>query len=108
MVKPFIAVLLCSYLLKSFSMVDYRTAAQIEEVLARSTIARPSSLPMTNMSQRMLNGDPLTQLASSLRGLLTLAQLDEQSFVRMDTDAASFRTGRALGFQRTLGAGVFG
>ncbi len=84
-------------------IVDDRTAAQIEEVLAHSTIACPSSLPTTNMSQCMLNSDPFTQLASSLRGLLTLAQLNEQGFVRMDTDAASFRTGRALGEHSDIG-----
>src|SRR2546425_8401361 len=56
----------------------------------------------------MLNRHPFTKLGSSLRGLLTLAQLDEQGFIRMDTDAASLRSRRALGFQRALRAGDFG
>ena len=89
-------------------IVDDRTAAQIEEILAHAPIARPSSLPPAHMGQGMLNRHPFTKLGSSLRGLLTLAQLDEQGFIRMDTDAASLRTGRALGFQRALRAGAFG
>jgi hypothetical protein len=74
------------------------TTAQIEEVLAHASIASASSLPLTYMSQGMLNCHPFAQLSTSLRGLLTFAQLDEQGFIWMDADTAPFGTGGALLF----------
>lgn len=58
-------------------IVDNGAPTQIEEIFAQPAIAGASALPLTHMSQRMLNCHPLTKLISSLRSLLTLAQLDE-------------------------------
>jgi hypothetical protein len=52
---------------------EHNTSAQIEELLAQSTIACAPSLPLTHMSQGMLDGRWFTQFAPSLDGLLTLA-----------------------------------
>ncbi len=78
--------------------MDDGASAQIEEILAQSQIAGTSSLPLTHMSQAMLDSYPFAQLGTSLRGLLALAQLDEQGFVRMDADATTLGTGGALLF----------
>ena len=88
-------------------IVDNGTPTQIKEVFAESSITRPPSLPPSNMGKSMLHCHSFTKLSASLRGLLTLAQLDEQGFIGVNTDATPFRAGRALGFQRTLGADVF-
>ena len=53
--------------------MDDGAAAQIEEILAQPAIACASSLPLTNMSKRMLNGDPFAQFGPSFWRLLALA-----------------------------------
>ncbi len=53
--------------------MDDRAAAQIEEIFAHTPIACAPSLPLTNMSKRMLNGYPFAQLSPSIRGLLALS-----------------------------------
>ncbi len=52
--------------------MDDSAPAQIEEVLAHTSIAGAPPLPSTNMGKSMFNGYPLTQLNSPLRRLLTL------------------------------------
>ena len=74
-------------------IVDDGTAAQIKEILAEPAVAGTSTLPLTNMGQRMLHGHPFAQFGPSLWGLLALAQLDEQGFIGMDADTTSLRTG---------------
>jgi hypothetical protein len=54
-------------------IVDDGTAAQIEEILTQAAIAGASPLPPTNMSKRMLNGDPFAQFGTSFRRLLAVA-----------------------------------
>jgi hypothetical protein len=54
-------------------IVDNGTSAEIEEILAQSTIARTSSLPPTNMGQGMLDRYSFTQFGSSFWRLLTLS-----------------------------------
>ncbi len=54
-------------------IMDHSTAAQIEEILAQAAIAGASPLPPTNMSKRMLNGDPFAQFGTSFRRLLAVA-----------------------------------
>lgn len=88
--------------------MDDGASAQIEEIFAQSQIPGASSLPLTHMSQAMLDSYSFAQLGTSLRGLLALAQLDEHGFVRMDADAAALGTTAALLFQGALGAGLFG
>jgi hypothetical protein len=44
-----------------------------EEILAHAAIACASSLPLTHMSQGMLDSDPFAQFGPSLRGLLAFA-----------------------------------
>ena len=53
--------------------MDDGAAAQVEEILAQAAIAGASSLPSTDVRQRMLNRYPLAQFAASLRSLLALA-----------------------------------
>src|SRR6266566_9915843 len=67
---------------QDMEIVDDRAAAQIEEILAQSAIACAPSLPVTDVSEGMLNGDPFAQFGASLRRLLVLAQFDEQGFFR--------------------------
>src|SRR6266566_7045705 len=93
---------------QDMEIVDDRAAAQIEEILAQSAIACAPSLPVTDVSEGMLNGDPFAQFGASLRRLLTLAKFDEQGFIGMDADTTSFGTGGALGFQGALSAGRLG
>jgi hypothetical protein len=54
-------------------IVDNGAPAQIEEILAHSTIPSTSPLPPTHTSQSMLDGHPFAQFGSSLRRLLTLS-----------------------------------
>src|SRR6266487_539413 len=54
-------------------IVDNGAPAQIEEILAQSTIPSTSSLPPTHTSQRMLDGHPFAQFGPSLRCLLALS-----------------------------------
>ncbi len=54
-------------------IVDDSTAAQIEEVLAHTSIASTAALPSAHMSKGMLNGHPFAQLGTPLRRLLALA-----------------------------------
>src|SRR5215469_4197255 len=93
---------------QNMQIVDDGTAAQIEKILACSPVAGASALPPTYMGQCMFHCYPLTKFCSSLRCQLSRSQLDQQGFVRMNAHAASLGTGGALGFQRTLGACVFG
>ena len=48
-------------------------SAQIKEILAQSEITGASSLPLTHMSQGMLNCHPFAQFCTSLRRRLPLA-----------------------------------
>ena len=89
-------------------IVDDSAATQIEEILAHTPIAGALALPSTDMGEGVFHSDSFTQPGATLRRLLTLSQLDEQSFVRMNADAASFGNGGALRSQRTLRAGFFG
>ena len=54
-------------------VVDDSATAQIEEVLAYTSIASTSALPSTYMGKGMLNGHPFAQLGTPLRCLLTLS-----------------------------------
>ena len=83
-------------------------AAQIEQIFAHPAIACASALPSSNMCEGVFHSDPFTQLGASLWRLLTLSQFDEQGFIRVNADAASFGVGGALGFQGTLRARLFG
>ena len=83
-------------------IVDDGTTAQIEEILAQAATTGASSLPSTDVRQRMLNRYPLAQFAAPFRSLLALAQFDQQGFIGMDADTATPGTGGALGFQRAL------
>jgi hypothetical protein len=58
---------------QNVQIVDDGAPPQIEEILAKSPIACTSSLPLTHMSQGMLNRYPFTQFVPSLRSLLALA-----------------------------------
>jgi hypothetical protein len=89
-------------------IVDDSASPQVEQILAYAPIAGALSLPSTDMRERMLNGDPLAQFLAALRRLLSLAQFDQEGFIRMNTHASPFRTGGALGFERALGTDVFG
>lgn len=53
------------------------TTTKIEEVFALPSIASSFALSLANLGKGMLDDHPFTQLSSSLRRLLTLAQLDE-------------------------------
>ena len=53
-------------------IVDDSAAAQIEKVLAHTSVASTASLPLTNMSQGMLDGHLFAQFGPSLNGLLAL------------------------------------
>ncbi len=53
-------------------IVDDRTSAQIEEILAHTSIASMASLPPANMGKGMLNGHPFTEFSPSLWRLLAL------------------------------------
>jgi hypothetical protein len=88
-------------------IVDDGATAEIEEVFAHSPIASAATLPLTHMSQGMLDSHSFAQFAPSLCGLLALAQLDEQGFIGMNTHTASIRTGGTLLFQWALSAGFF-
>src|SRR5215472_16996461 len=70
-----------------------RAASQVKEVLADASIARPTSLPASDMGQAMLHRHPLAQLGTSQRGQLPLAQLPKQSLIWVDRDAAPMRAG---------------
>ena len=54
-------------------IVDDGTAAQIEEILARSVISSASALPPTNMGKCMFNRYAFAQFDPSRRGLLALS-----------------------------------
>lgn len=56
----------------------------------------------------MLDGDPLAQPGTTLRGLLGGAQLDQQRLVGVDLHAAPAEAGGALGPQRAGLAGAGG
>ena len=84
-----------------------RAATSIEKVLAHPTIAGTPTLPSPNAGQGVLHCHAFTQLSAPLRGLLARSQFDEESFIRVDADAAPFRAGRALCLQRTLSARLF-
>jgi hypothetical protein len=88
-------------------IVDDGAPTQIEEILAQAAIPGTSSLPLTYMSQGMLDRDPFAQFGSSLRRVLALTQLDEQGFIGMNADTTAFDTGRALLFERTLCTDLF-
>lgn len=89
-------------------VVNDSATAQVEEILAHTTIAGASTLPPADMGQIMFHCHPFTKFRSSLRCQLPLSQSDEQGFIRMNADAAAFSAGSALGFQRTLGTSLFG
>src|SRR6266700_714066 len=64
-----------SFLLRAsqyMQIVDDRTSAQIEEILAHTSIASMASLPPANMGKGMLNGHPFTEFSPSLWRLLAL------------------------------------
>ena len=58
---------------QDMEIVDDGTTAQIEEILAQAAIPGASSLPATDVGQRMLNRYSLAQFAAPLRSLLALA-----------------------------------
>ena len=76
-------------------VVDEGTAAQVQEILARPTVAGAPALPVPHVRQGMFDGDPLAQLGAAGRRPLTLAQLLEELFVGVDMDATATRAGRA-------------
>jgi hypothetical protein len=57
---------------QNVQIVDDSATAQIEEVLAHTSIASTASLPLTYMSQGMLDGNLFAQLSTSLHSLLAL------------------------------------
>jgi hypothetical protein len=76
-------------------VVDDRAAAQVEEVLAPPPVAGTRALPVAHVRQGMLHLHPLAQPRAAGRGLLALAQLDQQALVGMHGDAAPARAGGA-------------
>jgi hypothetical protein len=54
-------------------IVDDSTPTKVEEIFAQSAITGASSLPLTSMSQRMLDSHSFAELRTSLHGLLALA-----------------------------------
>jgi hypothetical protein len=58
---------------QDMQIVDNGTSAQVEEILAHSSIPSASPLPPTDVRERMLNRDPLAQDLSTFRRLLSLA-----------------------------------
>src|SRR5712691_12781745 len=58
---------------QDMQIVDDSAAAQIEEVLMHTSIASTASLPLTYMSQSVLDGYPFAQLSTPLRSLLALS-----------------------------------
>ena len=83
-------------------IVDDGAPAQIEEIFASITIARPSSLPPTNMGQGMLNCHSFTQVSTPLWRRLPLSSLGAQGFVGLKTHTAPVRARRAWHFQGRL------
>jgi len=57
--------------------MHHRRPAQVKEIVAQTTIARLPSLPVPNMGQGMLDGDPLPQFGPPYVRQLPLAQLAE-------------------------------
>lgn len=76
-------------------VVDDGAAAEVEEVLAGATVSSTSSLPAADMSQGVLDWDPLPQFGSAVGCELPLARLLEESFIRMNVDTAAGGTGGA-------------
>src|SRR5262249_44778089 len=89
---------------QDMQVVHYRAPPQIKEILARPAVASTPPLPVAHMRQGVLDRHALAQLRSPRPRLLLLAQLDEQTFVGMDVDAAPVRAGGAAHPQRTHGA----
>jgi hypothetical protein len=54
-------------------IVDDGAPSQIEEIFAQSPITGTSSLPSTDMRERLLNRHPLTQFVAAFWSLLALA-----------------------------------
>ncbi len=69
------------------------TTAQVEEVLALATVAGATALPVADMRQGVLDGDPLAELGAPSWRVLALAQLGQEAFIGMEADAAPPRTG---------------
>ena len=63
-------------------VVDDGGAAQVEQVLARAQVAGAAALPMADMGQAVLDLGAFTQSRPTVRGLLTLAELDQQGLRR--------------------------
>ena len=83
-------------------ILDHGTAAQVEHVLAWATIAGAAALPVADMRQGVLDGDPLAELGPSSWRVLALTQLGEEPLIGVDADTAAARTGRTA---RLQGAG---
>jgi len=66
-------------------IMDDGTAAEIEQVLAGPTVARPTPLPVAHVGQSMLHRHPLPQLRAPGRALLARPQLSEQPFIQVVT-----------------------
>src|SRR5215204_1772405 len=82
-------------------VMNDRNPAQVEQVLTLAQVAGAVALPVADMCQAVLDGDPLAQLRPAFGGLLSFAQLDEQPLVRMDRDRTPLGVGGAVGAQRT-------
>jgi hypothetical protein len=85
-----------------------RAPSQIKHILAYSTVAGASALPVPNVRQGMFHGHTLTQWRAPLRRLLVFPQLLQQGFIGMNADAAARGargTPRAQGTPRTRGRG---
>jgi hypothetical protein len=65
-------------------VVDDGGAAQVEQVLAGAQVAGAAALPVADMGQAVLDLGAFTQSRATLRGLLPLAELDQQGLVRVD------------------------
>ena len=86
-------------------VVDGGAAAEIEEVLAGAAIAGAAPLPAPNVSEGVLDGDPLAEPGATSRRRLALAELDQEALVGVDGDAAAVGAGGAAVAERAGGAG---
>jgi hypothetical protein len=118
-VKPIPAAAACR-LAHSWPLIHYAAARIMSAVpgwlvpgrrvgvvcAVRLAAAGAAALPVPDVGEGVLDGDPFAQFRPPLRGLLALAQLGQQRLIGVDGDAAPVAAGGAAGPQRAGGAGV--
>jgi hypothetical protein len=63
-------------------------AAEVKEVLAAAAVAGARALPVTEVSQAVLDSDALAELGAAGRAALTLAQLGQEALVRSSAEVS--------------------